>query len=45
MIGKHPASIARWIERGLTDLRSSPSFRRRIDDLDRQISRSARNNP
>jgi REP element-mobilizing transposase RayT len=45
LIRKHPTSVSRWIERGLADLRSSPSFRRRIDDLDRRISRSARTNP
>jgi hypothetical protein len=44
LIRKHPTSITRWVELGIADLKSSPSFRRRIDDLDQQISRSARNN-
>jgi hypothetical protein len=43
LIRKHPTSITRWLEHGITDLKSSPSFRHRIDDLDRQISRSVRN--
>jgi len=42
LIGKYPTSISRWIDRGLSDLRSSPSFKRRIDDLDRRISHSVR---
>lgn len=42
LIGKHPTSISRWVDRGLSDLKSRPNFRRRIDDLDRRISRSAR---
>jgi len=42
LIGKHPASISRWIDRGLSDLGLNPSFKRRIDDLDRSISQSVR---
>jgi hypothetical protein len=44
-IQKHPTTIARLIRRGLLKQIEDRSFRARIDDLDRQISRSARDNP
>jgi REP element-mobilizing transposase RayT len=43
-IQKHPTSIARWISRGLRMQSEELSFRIRIDNLDRLISWSARNN-
>lgn len=42
---KHPTTIARLIRRGLRRLLEDRSFRDRIDSLDRQISRSARDEP
>ena len=44
-IQKHPTSVARWISLGLRKQLEDRSFRERIDDIDRQISLSARNNP
>ena len=44
-IKKHPTAIARWIYLGLRKQREDQSFRKLIDTLDRQISRSVRNNP
>ena len=44
-IQKHPTSVARWISLGLRKQLEDRSFRERIDDIDRQISWSARNNP
>jgi len=42
-IQKHPTSVARWISLALRKQLKNSSFRKRIDDLDRRISRSARN--
>lgn len=42
---KHPTTIARLIGRGLRKQLEDDSFRERIDDLDRRISRSARYDP
>jgi hypothetical protein len=42
-IQKHPTSVARWISLALRKQLKDRSFRRRIDDRDRRISRSARN--
>jgi hypothetical protein len=42
-IQKHPTSVARWISLALRKQLKDRSFRKRIDDLDRRISRSARN--
>jgi len=44
-IQKHPTSVARWISLGLRKQVEDRSFRERIDDIDRRISWSARNNP
>ena len=44
-IQKHPTSVARWISFGLRKQLEDRSFRERIDDIDRRISWSARNNP
>jgi hypothetical protein len=42
-IPKHPTSVARWISLALRKQLKDRSFRKRIDDLDRRISRPARN--
>ncbi len=44
-IQKHPTTIARLIRRGLLKQLEDHSFRERIDNLDRQISQSVRENP
>jgi len=40
-IQNHPTSVARWISLGLRKQIEDPSFRDRIDDIDRRISWSA----
>jgi hypothetical protein len=42
-IQKHPTSGARWISLAFRKQLKDRSFRKRIDDLDRRISRSVRN--
>jgi hypothetical protein len=42
-IQKHPKSVARWISLALRKQLKDRSFRKRIDDLNRRISRSACN--
>jgi hypothetical protein len=44
VIQKHPGSIARWVKLGLVNQKDDGAFRERIDNLDRKISWSARDN-
>jgi hypothetical protein len=41
---KHPSSMTRWLNEGVLLEREDPTFRKRINHLDRQISAAARNN-
>ena len=44
LLSKHPSSMTRWLNEGRTLGRKDPTFCRRINHLDRQISAAARNN-
>ena len=44
LLSKHPSSITRWLNEGVLLEREDPTFRKRINHLDRQISAAARNN-
>jgi REP element-mobilizing transposase RayT len=44
LIQKHPSSMTRWLNHGLTRERTDAVFRGRIDRLDRLICSAARNN-
>ncbi|MEJ2189564.1 MAG: hypothetical protein P8Y93_09145 [Acidobacteriota bacterium] len=39
LLGKHPNSITRWLDRGLRLEREDPDFKRRVDTLDEAASR------
>ncbi len=39
LLGKHPNSITRWLNRGLRLEREDPGFKRRVDTLDEAASR------
>ena len=38
LVGKHPNSVAKWLNRGLRLERNNPEFRARLDQLDAAIS-------
>jgi len=44
LLNKHPSSMSRWLNIGVSLEREDPIFLRRINHLDRQISAAARNN-
>ena len=44
LLDKHPSSMSRWLNEGVSLEREDPGFLRRINHLDRQISAAARNN-
>ena len=44
LLKKHPSSMSRWLNDGVSLERKDPTFRRRINHLDLQISAAARNN-
>jgi REP element-mobilizing transposase RayT len=44
LLNKHPSSMSRWLNDGVSLERKDPTFLRRINHLDRQISAAARNN-
>ncbi len=39
LLGKHPNSITKWLNRGLRLEREDPTFKRRVDKLDEAVSR------
>jgi REP element-mobilizing transposase RayT len=43
LLKKHPSSLSRWLNQGLTWEREDPGFRNRITSLDQRISASTRN--
>jgi hypothetical protein len=38
LLGKHPNSVAKWLNRGLLLERNDPEFKSRLDHLDAAIS-------
>jgi hypothetical protein len=38
LLGKHPNSVAKWLDRGLHLERNDPEFKARLDHLDAAIS-------
>jgi hypothetical protein len=44
LLGKHPSSMTRWLNQGVSLERAALEFLRRINRLDRLISAAARNN-
>lgn len=44
LIYKHPSSMTRWLNHGVTREREDADFRKRMNRLDRQISSAARDN-
>jgi len=44
LINKHPSSMTRWLNEGISREREDPTFRDRIRQLDQQISAAASNN-
>ena len=44
LLNKHPSSMSRWLNEGVSLEREDPTFLRRINHLDRQISAAACNN-
>jgi len=44
LLNKHPSSMSRWLNKGVSLEREDSTFRGRINHIDRQISAAARNN-
>lgn len=44
LLDKHPSSMTRWLNEGMSLEREDSNFSKRINQLDRQISAAARNN-
>jgi hypothetical protein len=44
LLGKHPSSTTRWLNKGVSLEREDPRFLGRINRLDRDFSAAARNN-
>jgi len=38
LLGTHPNSVAKWLDRGLRSERNDPEFEARLDHLDTAIS-------